>query len=109
VVYKENIMNDPIVDMEDYGKRLDHLMQLQNTWSTVYARLTAPNIFHTDLEKARALSLEIALDLLQYYMEMGYTDVTYARDINALPKNPKEIPDDKKHISEPFTTHRDTV
>jgi hypothetical protein len=80
-----------ILSGEDVGTRLEHLMQLQDYWSTCYGILTTPNTFHTSLEKARAVSLEIALDLLQHYIEAGHDTVSLAKEINKLPKNPKEI------------------
>lgn len=67
---------------DDMGTRLEHMMQLQDLWSTAYAILTRPDLFHTELEKARAVQLEIALDLLQHHMEAEYNLVSYAKAIN---------------------------
>lgn len=80
-----------VLNGEDQGTRVQHLMELQDYWSTCYGILTQPNVFHTSLEKARAVSLEIALDLLQHYIEAGYNTISLAKEINNLPKNPKEI------------------
>ena len=89
---------------DDVGTRLQHMMDLQMLWSDVYGILTRPNLFHTELEQARALQLEIALSLLQNHLESEYNLVQYAKEINDLPKpNPKRNPPDD------FVTHRDTV
>ena len=89
---------------DDIGTRLSHMMDLQMLWSDVYGILTRPTLFHTELEQARALQLEIALNLLQNHLESEYNLVQYAKEINDLPKpNPKRNPPDD------FVTHRDTV
>jgi len=89
---------------DDVGTRLSHMMDLQMLWSDVYGILTRPNLFHTELEQARALQLEIALNLLQNHLESEYNIVQYAKEINDLPKpNPKRNPPDD------FVTHRDTI
>lgn len=89
---------------DDIGTRLSHMMDLQQLWSDVYGILTRPDLFHTELEQARALQLEIALNLLQNHLESEYNLVQYAKEINDLPKpNPKRNPPDD------FVTHRDTV
>jgi hypothetical protein len=67
-------------------------MQMQDLWSSAYAFLTRPNVHHTDLEKARALALEISLDLLQNHMETWYNHLPYAKEINSLPKDATKIP-----------------
>jgi len=77
---------------EDVGTRMEHLMELQDIWSSCYAVLTRPNIHHSDIEKARALSLEIGLDLLQHFMETWYNHLPYAKEINNLPKDATKIP-----------------
>ena len=84
---------------DDVGTRLSHMMELQDLWSTAYMILTRPDLFHTDLEKARAVTLEIALDLLQHHMEAEFNVTQYAKAINDAKHDP---PDD-------FVTHRDTV
>lgn len=73
------------LNSDDVGTRLEHAMDLQNVWSTALGLLTTPG-YHTGLEKDRADKLEIALTLLQNYMEMGYTGTIYAKEINNLPK-----------------------
>jgi hypothetical protein len=80
-----------VLHADDVGTRIEHMMQLQNVWSTCYAIVTTPNRYHTDLEEARAKQLQIALDLLQHHMEAEFNLVSYAKDINDLPKDPKEI------------------
>lgn len=91
-----------VLHSDDLGTRLQHMMELQDLWSTAYSVLTRPNLYHTDYEKARALSLEIALDLLQNHMEAEYNLTQYAKEINDLPKPKKDDPPD-------ITTYRDTV
>ena len=98
-----------VLNGDDVGTRVQHLMQLQDYWSTCYSLLTTTNVFHTEFEKARAVSLEIALSLLEHYIEVGYDDVNYARLINALPKDAKEIPNAKKDDPPDIITFRDTV
>ena len=87
------MMGDPMYHKQlhgdDVGTRLSHMMDLQQLWSDVYGILTRPNLFHTELEQARALQLEIALSLLQNHMEAEYNLTQYAKEINDLPK-PKE-------------------
>ena len=73
---------------DDMGTRIEHMMQLQDLWSTAYGILTRPSLFHTDLEKARAVQLEIALDLLQHHLEAEYNLASYAREINDPPVLP---------------------
>ena len=73
---------------DDVGTRLSHMMELQDLWSTAYMILTRPDLFHTDLEKARAITLEIALDLLQHHLESEYNLSSYAREINDPPVLP---------------------
>jgi hypothetical protein len=40
--------------------------------------------------------LEIALKLLENHMTHAYSDVKYAKDINALPIDPRDIKDNKE-------------
>ncbi len=77
---------------EDVGTRIQHMMELQEMWSTCYAILTRPDLYHTELENARALALGVALDLLQNHLEAEFNSVKYARVINELPKNATDIP-----------------
>ena len=93
-----------VLHADDVGTRIEHMMQLQELWSTAYGILTRPSLFHTDLEKARAVQLEIALDLLQHHLEAEYNLVQYAKEINDLPK-----PSPKRNPPDDFVTHRDTV
>jgi hypothetical protein len=71
-----------LLNANDVGTRLEHMMQLQDLWSTAYSILTRPNIWHSDLEIERAMHLQIALDLLQHHMEAEYNETQYARIIN---------------------------
>ena len=77
-----------VLHSDDVGTRIEHMMQLQELWSTAYGILTRPSLFHTDLEKARAVQLEIALDLLQHHLEAEYNLASYAREINDPPVLP---------------------
>ena len=79
-----------VLGMDDVGKRIEHLMQLQESWSAALAFLTTSG-WHSSLEKKRAGELEIALALLQHHMEAEYHETSYAVEINKLPKNAKEI------------------
>ena len=88
---------------DDVGTRLSHMVELYDLWNTAYGILTRPDLFHTDLEKARAVTLELALDLLSHHIESEYNLTNYARTINDLPKPTKHNPPDD------FVTHRDTV
>src|ERR1035437_8748414 len=93
-----------VLHADDVGTRLEHMMQLQDLWSTAYSIVTRPNLFHTELEQTRSVQLENALDLLQDHMEAEDNLTQYAKEINELPKtNSKDNP------PYGFTTHRDTV
>jgi hypothetical protein len=81
---------DKLLNAEDVGTRIQHMMDLQELWSTAYAILTRPNIYHTPLEEERAKALHIALDLLQNHLEAEYSETTYARTINELQKRSME-------------------
>lgn len=97
--------------MSDIGPRLDHLMQLQDLWSRGLAILTQPNNYSTEEDKANVKKLENALELLNAHMQKDFVSgqqTSYAQEINNLPKNAKEIPDEKRP-DPPSTTWRDTV
>lgn len=88
---------------DDVGTRIQHMMDLQDLWSTAYGILTRPDLYHTQLEKERAVYINIALTLLQHHLEAEYNSASYAKEINNVPKpDTKNPPDD-------FVTHRDTV
>ena len=87
---------------DDVGTRLSHMVELYDLWNTAYGILTRPDLFHTDLEKARAVTLELALDLLSHHLESEYNLTNYARTINDLSK-PNSKPDD------PPVTWKDAV
>ena len=96
-----------VLHAEDVGTRITHMMDLQLTWSTCLGILTRPG-YHSPLEEIRAKELETALDLLQHHMEAEYNSLQYAKLINDLPKDPKEIKDEE-NPPDAFTTHRDAV
>jgi hypothetical protein len=90
-----------VLHAEDIGTRIEHMMQLQNTWSTCLGILTRPG-YHSPLEEIRAKELETALDLLHHHLTAEYNETSYAKEINDLPKPKKDDPPDS-------TTYLDTV
>ena len=84
----------------DVGTRLEHMMHLQNLWSTAYAILTRPDLFHTELEAERAKALSIALDLLQHHLESEFNLVSYAKVINNLSEKGKDSKDDDLYLTD---------
>jgi|SRR6185295_14561665 len=83
--------------MEDVGRRIDHLSDLQELWGWGLAALTA-GTYHTDSEMAQAKELEIALKLLEQHMLIGFDPTKYAQVINNLPEKAEEIPnEDREH------------
>jgi len=83
--------------MQDYGTRLDHMMDLQDLWSTAYAMLTTKG-WHSIPEKVQARELEVALRLLGNYMTFNYSELGLARTINDLPKA-EDIPEDEEDLN----------
>ena len=94
---------------DDVGTRLSHMMDLQMLWSDVYGILTRPNLFHTELEQARALQLEIALCLLQNHVTAEFDETQYARVINDLPKAKENTNAKKDDPPNDIVTFRDTI
>ena len=84
--------NDPMskYQMTDHGTRLEHLMDLQELWSKGLA--LAMQGYQTHSDKERIKELNIALTLLTAHMQKDFDTTDYARAINALPKNAKDIP-----------------
>ena len=70
-----------VLHSDDMGTRLQHMMDLQDLWSTSLGIMTRPG-YHSDWEAERVKVLEIALDLLQHHMESEYNLVNYAKAIN---------------------------
>ena len=93
-VYKQALHGD------DIGSRLTHMMDLQNLWSTAYAVLTRPDLYHTELEIERAKALSIALDLLQHHLESEFNLVSYAKVINNLSEKDKDSKDDDLYLTD---------
>ena len=93
----------------DVGTRIEHLMELQDFWSTAYSIMTAKNTWPSTIEIERAKQLQTALDLLQNVLEKEYNFTIYAIEINDLPKNAKEITDAKKDGSTDLGGYRNTV
>lgn len=77
-------------------------MQLQELWSTGLALCTQN--YQTEMDKHRAKELVTALELLNAHMQKDFSSVDYAREINSLPKDAKEIKDVPK-----ITTWHDTL
>jgi hypothetical protein len=75
---------------DDVGTRIEHLMQLQDIWSFALGIVTAGS-YHTDREREQAKELETALKYLMLHIQSNYVDTPYARVINELPKDAKEI------------------
>jgi hypothetical protein len=71
--------------MDDVGTRMEHLMELQDTWSFALGVLTTDR-WHSGTERANAEMLENALLLLNKHIQSKYVNTAYAREINALPK-----------------------
>jgi hypothetical protein len=84
-----------VYDMEDVGKRIDHLMALQDLWSTALCILTAGTYHSTD-EMKQAEELEIALKILECHLKSQFNQTVYAKVINELPEKAEEIKDDKE-------------
>jgi Cys-tRNA synthase (O-phospho-L-seryl-tRNA:Cys-tRNA synthase) len=98
-----------LMHAEDVGTRLQHMADLHELWSTAYAILTRPNLYHTALEEERAKALEIALDLLVNHMEAEYNEVPYAKEINDNTNPPPMSIRPRHDPPSDFTTFRDTV
>lgn len=77
-------------DMEDIGKRIDHLMELQKWWADGLAILSSKG-HHSPLEKEIAKELKICLENLYLYITKDYRQTYYAKEINEL-KSPEEEP-----------------
>ena len=71
--------------MDDVGRRLDHLMQLQDVWGAAYAILTTKG-WNSAQEVMQAEELEIALTLLARHMQNDYSELRLAREVNEIPK-----------------------
>jgi hypothetical protein len=78
--------------MDDVGTRAEHLADVQDIWSTALSILTIGTYHSTD-EKRQAQELEVALKLLENHMTYNYDQTGYARAINELPQDPKDITD----------------
>lgn len=71
--------------MNDVGTRMQHLMELQDIWSTGLEYMQRGH-YLTVGEKSRIAELENALKLLGHHMRSEYSDITYAREINSTCK-----------------------
>jgi hypothetical protein len=81
--------------MSDIGTRLEHLADLQDLWGTALCILTT-GTYHNEREIAQAADIEIALKLLENHMANDYNETQYAKDINDLPIDPRDIKDNKE-------------
>jgi len=71
--------------MDDVGRRIDFLADLQDAWGQAY-QFATNNTWHSKREQEQGKELGIALRLLEDYMADGFVINTYARVINTLPK-----------------------
>ncbi len=79
--------------MTDIGTRLEHLADLQELWSFALGIETAGK-YQSEPSMERAERLEGALQLLVAHMLNDYNPTAYAQEINNLPKNAKDIPNE---------------
>lgn len=82
--------------MDDYGRRLDHLMDLQELWSTGLAiarRAKDSESYQSEAEIKTEAELEICLKYLGAHMEKDFLEsrTEIARVINELPKDATDI------------------
>ena len=82
-------------NMDDVGTRIEHMSDLQDIWSGGLAMLLS-GTYHAPQELDQVKELEIALKLLENHMTHAYSDVKYAKDINDLPIDPRDIKDNKE-------------
>lgn len=90
---EEMIPNLKMYRMADVGTRLQHLAELQELWSFAWEIETLG--YQTEPAKERAYKLEAALMLLEAHMTHDYSPTTYAQVINNLPKDAKDIKDER--------------
>jgi hypothetical protein len=86
-------MNVEEYSMDNVGRRIEHLSDLQSLWGFALGLLLA-GTYHTEEEREQAAALEIALDLLERHMSYAYSydhQNYYARVINELPKRATDI------------------
>lgn len=84
---------DPLYGkMEDVGRRIDHLMDLQRMWSDAVGIIEARSYTST-YEDEQKEKLQAALEMLNAYLGNTWEQWVYGRTINALPKDAKEILD----------------
>lgn len=75
-----------LYSMDDVGTRAEHLLELHDIWGSCYAILTAQG-WHSAQEKEKARKIQVAMDMLTNYLEIGYSYTLYARETNKL-ENP---------------------
>lgn len=73
-----------VLDMDDVGTRMQHMVELYDIWTEGLACMNNGH-YLTVGDKARIEELEHAIKLLTYHMKNGYSDTTYAREINQIP------------------------
>lgn len=74
--------------MNDVGRRIDFLMELQDLWSGGLAIATQG--YMTKSDKEMAAKLEVALELLTNHLRNDFDIRSYVQEINNLPE-PKRI------------------
>lgn len=84
-------MNTPIdrLQMSDVGTRLEHLIDLHALWS--WGLHISTQGYQTTIDIERAKDLTSAIKLLDAHMEKDFKYVDYAKVINELPKDAKDI------------------
>lgn len=90
----ESFLYPKKLNADDVGSRLSHMVELHDLWNTAYGILTRPDLYHTDLEKERAKTLQVSLDLLVHHLESEFNISVYAREINDPPVLPPIEKDD---------------
>lgn len=84
-----------LYDMDDVGTRAEHMSDLQELWSGALCILTT-GTYHNPDEIRQAEEVEIALKLLENHMCHAYDQTGYARVINDLPYDARNIKDNKE-------------
>jgi hypothetical protein len=98
-----------LYSLDDVGTRGEHMTDLYDVWEFALEILTRAG-WHSGKELDQAQEIKVGLKLLMHHMEAGAPSVVaYAQEINNLPKDAKEIPNDKATDPATFTTHRDTL
>ena len=74
----------PVLGMDDVGTRAQHLHDLHEIWTEGLVYMNNGH-YLTVGDKVKIQELEHAIKLLTFHMKNGYSDTTYAREINQIP------------------------